>query len=99
VRSLFYSIAALHCIFQKSGLEYCEEQVHTLGNSETRENLNLSVVLGIQHALTAAFNLHKLDEIQTIDQIIDLKEAILSDLHNVPCYYSFDVYVVVGRKA
>lgn len=80
-------------------MESCEERIYTLDKPETREDLSLTVAIGIQHILTAAFNLHKLDEMQSIDQIIDLKEAILSDLHNVPCYYCFDVYVVVGRKA
>jgi hypothetical protein len=42
--------------------------------------------------------MHKLDEIKSIDQIMDLKEAVLGDLNNVPCYYCYDVYVVIGRK-
>ncbi|KAJ5218125.1 uncharacterized protein N7498_000224 [Penicillium cinerascens] len=93
------NLVALCGTFQKSGLESCEERIYTLDNPETRENLTLTVVTGIQHILTAALNLDKLDEMQTIDQIMELKEAILSDLHNVPCYYFFDVHVVVGRKA
>ena len=91
-------MAALNGIFQKSGLGSCEERIFTLDNPETRDNLSLTVAIGIQHILTMALNLHKLDEVQSIDQITNLKEAILNDLHNIPCYYCFDVYVVVGRK-
>lgn len=93
-----FSIALLCGIFQKSGLVSCEEEIYTLDNPETRENINLSVVVGIQHILTAALNMHKLDEIQSLDQIMDLKEAALRDLRDISCYYSYDVYVVVGRK-
>lgn len=96
---IFSSIALLHGIFQKSGLISCKEDIYTLDNPEMRENVNVSVAVGIQHILTAAFNLHELDEIQSIDQIMGLKEAILKDLRNTSCYYCYDVYVVVGRKA
>ncbi|KAJ5144976.1 hypothetical protein N7448_002368 [Penicillium atrosanguineum] len=92
------NIAILHSIFQKSGLVSCEEEICSLDNPETRENVNLAVVVGIQHILTAAFKLHKLDEIQSIDQIMELKEAVLGDLHDMSCYFCYDVYVVVGRK-
>ena len=93
-----FSIALLRGIFQKSGLVSCEEEIYTLENPETRENVNTAVVVGIQHILTAAFKIHKLDEIRSIDQIIDLKEAASQDLRNLSCYYCYDVHVVVGRK-
>ncbi|KAJ5657895.1 uncharacterized protein N7484_001544 [Penicillium longicatenatum] len=85
------NITLLRGIFQKSGLLSCEEEIYTLDNPETRESLNLSVLVGIQHILTAAFNLHKLDEIQSIDQILELKEAALRDLRDTSCYYCYDV--------
>jgi hypothetical protein len=94
-----FSITLLRDIFQESGLLSCEEEIYTLDNPETRESLNFSVLVGIQHILTAAFNLHKLDEIKSIDQILELKEAALRDLRDTSCYYCYDVYVVVGRKA
>ncbi|KAJ5903561.1 hypothetical protein N7504_005944 [Penicillium tannophilum] len=92
------NIALLRGIFQKSGLLSCEEEIYTLENPETRENVNTAVVVGIQHILTAAFKMHKLDEIQSIDHIMDLKEAASQDLRNLSCYYCYDVHVVVGRK-
>ncbi|KAJ5808619.1 hypothetical protein N7474_009888 [Penicillium riverlandense] len=92
------NIALLQGIFQKSGLVSCEEKIYTLDNPDTRENVNFTVVVGIQHSLTAACRMHKLDEIKSIDQIMDLKEAVLGDLNDVPCYYCYDVYVVIGRK-
>lgn len=97
-RAHVFSISLLRDTFQKSGLLSCEEEIFTLDNPETRESLNLSVLVGIQHILTAAFNLHKLDEIQSLDQIMELKEAALRDLRNTSCYYCYNVYVVVGRK-
>ncbi|KAI3082636.1 hypothetical protein CBS147339_2516 [Penicillium roqueforti] len=64
------NIATLRGTFQKSGLESCEERIYTLDNPATREDLNLTVVVGIQHVLTAAFKMHKLNEIQSMDQIV-----------------------------
>ncbi|KGO45652.1 hypothetical protein PEX1_011060 [Penicillium expansum] len=93
------NVAALHGTFQKSGLESCEERIYTLDNPGTREDLNLTVVGGIQHFLTAALKMHKLDEIQSVDQITALREAMLSDLHSLACYFCFDVFVIVGRKS
>ncbi|KAJ5619785.1 hypothetical protein N7510_003769 [Penicillium lagena] len=93
------NIAALHGIFRKSGLKCCEERIYTLDDPGAREDLNFTVVVGIQHVLATAFQMQKLDEIQSMDQIMGLRKAMLSDLHNIPCYYCFDVYVVVGRKA
>ncbi|KAJ5986652.1 hypothetical protein N7451_011017 [Penicillium sp. IBT 35674x] len=93
------NIGLLFGIFQKSGLVSCEEKIYTLDNPETREKVNTSVVVGFQHILTAAFKMHKLDEIQSIGQINDLKETISQDLRNLSCYYCYDVHVVVGRKA
>ncbi|CAI7611681.1 unnamed protein product [Penicillium glandicola] len=93
------NIAALHGIFQKSGLESCEERIYNLDNPDVREDLNLTVVGGIQHVLITALKMHKLDEIQSMQQITALREAMLSDLHSLGCYYCFDVFVVVGRKA
>lgn len=77
----------------------CEEKIYTLDNPDAREKLSISVALGIQHSLTAAFQMHKLDDIKSIDQITDLKEATLGELKSVPCYYCYDVYVVTGRKS
>ncbi|KAJ5385072.1 hypothetical protein N7517_002983 [Penicillium concentricum] len=93
------NVAALHDTFQNSGLESCQERIYTLDNPETREDLNLTVVVGVQHILTTVFKMHKLDEIQSMHQITALREAMLSDLHSLACYYCFDVFVVVGRKS
>lgn len=93
------SIAALHGIFQKSGLDACEEQIFTLTNPEVRDNLNLSVATAIAHCLTAALKLHKLEDIQSEEEIADLKEGMLEDLRTTHCWFCYDVYVVVGRKS
>lgn len=89
----------MYGIFQKSGLDSCEEQIITLENPEVRDNLNLSVAIAIAHALTAAFKLHKLEDIQSEDEIAKLKEGILEDLRTTQCYFCFDVHVVVGQKS
>ncbi|KAJ5816423.1 hypothetical protein N7447_008656 [Penicillium robsamsonii] len=91
-------VAALYGTFQNSGLESCEERIYTLDNPDTREDVNLTVAVAIQHALTAALKTHKVDGIQSVDQLTTLREAMLSDLHSLGCYYCLDVYVVVGRK-
>ncbi|KAG0158081.1 hypothetical protein PDIDSM_5594 [Penicillium digitatum] len=93
------TITALHGTFQKSGLESCEERIYTLDNPDTREDLNLTVVVAIQHILTAALELHGLEEIQSVHQLTALREAMLSDLHSLACYCCYDVSVVVGEKS
>ncbi|KAJ5520142.1 hypothetical protein N7463_000595 [Penicillium fimorum] len=92
------NVAALRGTFQNSGLESCEERIYTLDNPDTREDINLTVAVVIQHVLTAASKTHKLDEIPSVDQLTTLREAMLSDFHSLGCYFCFDVYVVVGRK-
>jgi hypothetical protein len=93
------SIQNLYGLFKKSGLHSCEERVYTLDNPGTRDMVNTTVVGGILHSLTAALKLHKLDEIQSEDQITALREAVLRELQELNCWYCFDVYVVVGQKA
>ncbi|GLI77748.1 hypothetical protein PoHVEF18_006042 [Penicillium ochrochloron] len=93
------SIAALHGIFQESGLDACEEQIFTLTDPEVRDNLNLSVATAIAHCLTAALKLHKLEDIQSEEEIADLKKGMLEDLRTTHCWFCYDVYVVVGRKS
>lgn len=92
-----FSITRLHNIFQKCGLE-SREEIYTLDNPDTRIDLNRTVVVGIQHVLTTALAMNKLNEIKSLNEIMDLREAMLRDLRNLGCYYCFDVHVVVGRK-
>jgi hypothetical protein len=83
---------------RKVGLDSREEQIFTLKNPEVRDNLNLSVATGIEHCLTAALKLHKLEDIQSDVDIADLKEGMLEDLRTTNCWFCYDVHVVAGRK-
>lgn len=94
-----FSIAALHGIFQDSGLEACEEDIITLDRPSAREELSLTVVDGINNCLTAALGLHELDQVESVDEIQQLREKALGDLHSTGCYYCYDAYVILGRKA
>ncbi|KAJ5369863.1 uncharacterized protein N7496_005955, partial [Penicillium cataractarum] len=91
-------IASLHGIFEKSGLDSCEEQIITLTNPEVRGSLNLTVANAIAHSLTAAFKSHKLEDIQSEDEIVELERGMLDDLRTTHCYFCYDVHVVIGRK-
>lgn len=70
-----------------------------MDNPAARDMLNIAGTDGIAHSLTAALELLKLDEIQSEDQITALREAVLRELKELNCWFCFDVYVVIGKKA
>lgn len=91
-------MAALCGIFEKNGLEACEERIYPLVNPEARYDVNFTVIEGITHILTAALNLGKVDQVHSMDDVMSMKKAAFNDLDRHRCYYCYNVHVVVGKK-
>ncbi|OOQ82172.1 hypothetical protein PEBR_41904 [Penicillium brasilianum] len=93
------NVASLHGLFQKSGLEACEEQIYQLDNPTVRDVLNSAVLEGIQNFMIAALKIRKFDSVDSVDQVMEMRMAAEKDLRDLGCWFSYKVYVVVGRKA
>ncbi|KAF7714786.1 Methyltransferase [Penicillium ucsense] len=85
-------------MFQQCGLVSCEEEILTFEKPEVRDDLNLTVANVMAHGLTAALELHKLEDIQSEQQITELRDGVLDDLRTTDCFFSYDVHVVLGQK-
>lgn len=92
-------MASLHGLFQKSGLEACEEQIYQLDNPTVRDVLNSAVLEGIQNFMIAALKIRKFESVDSVDQVMEMRMAAEKDLRDLGCWFSYKVYVVVGRKA
>lgn len=49
--------------------------------------------------MIAALNGRTFEWAKSADQVMAMKEAAQQDLRNLNCWFSYNVYVVVGRKA
>ncbi|KAI2790288.1 hypothetical protein POX_d05797 [Penicillium oxalicum] len=85
-------------IFQKSELVSCKMETIELDKPEMRDELNLTITNVMAHGLTASFRLHKLEDIQSEQQIADLRDGVLEDLRTIGCYFSYSFYLVIGQK-
>lgn len=92
-------MASLPGLFQKSELEGCEEQIYQLDNPAARDALNKAVLQGIQNFMIAALKIRTSDSVDSVDQVIEMRVAAEKDLRDLGCWFSYKVYVVVGRKA
>lgn len=92
-------MASLPALFQKVGLEACEKQIYQLENPATRDVLNNAVLEGIQNFMIAALKIRKFDSVDSVEQVFEMRIAAKKDLRDLGCWFSYKVYVVVGRKA
>ncbi|CAI7677137.1 unnamed protein product [Penicillium manginii] len=93
------NVNALYRIFRKNGLKDCSEEVYQLDNPLGRDELNRAVLDGIHNFMIAALNGRTFEWAKSADQVMAMKEAAQQDLHNLNCWFSYNVYVVVGRRA
>ncbi|KAJ5989408.1 hypothetical protein N7481_004618 [Penicillium waksmanii] len=93
------NVNALYRIFRENGLKDCSERVYPLDNPADRDELNKAVLDGIHNFMIAALNGRTFEWAKSADQVMAMKEAAQQDLHNLNCWFSYNVYVVVGRKA
>jgi hypothetical protein len=89
-------VASLHGLFQKGGLEACEEQIYQLDNPTSRDVLNSAVLEGIQDFVIAALQIRKFDSVDSVDQVMEMRMAAEKDLRDLGCWFSYQVYVIVG---
>lgn len=65
----------------------------------TIEVLNNAVLEGIQNFMIAALKIRKFDSVDSVEQVFEMRIAAEKDLRDLGCWFSYRVYVVVGRKA
>jgi hypothetical protein len=73
--------------------------VYPLDNPVGRNELNRAVLDGIHNFMIAALNGRTFEWAKSADQVMAMKEAAQQDLRNLNCWFSYNVYVVIGRKA
>lgn len=76
-------------MFQKIGLDACEEQIYQLENPTTRDELSNAVLEGIQNFMIAALKIRKFDSVDFVEQVFKMRLAAEQDLRGLGCWFSY----------
>ena len=60
--------------------------------------MNMTVLDVIEHIITAALRIGKMDWVQSTDQILIQKQAALEELEEKNYWFCYDVHVVICKR-